>query len=118
MNQTVSVVVVNHRSAEEAAACMASLRDAFARERIEGEIVLVDCGSGADEVRALSALHAEVEVFLDENRGYSGGVNAGLERAGAGRLILSNADVVYLPGALTALLAEIEDPKVGAAAPL
>jgi hypothetical protein len=111
-------VVVNHRSAEEAAACLASLRGAFAHEGIAGEIVLVDCDSGPDEVRALGKLGADAEVFLPENRGYSGGANAGLERARAARLIISNADVVFLPGALTALLAEIETRKVGAAAPL
>jgi len=115
---SLSVVVVNHRSAGEAAVCVASLREAFAREKIEGEIVLVDCASGAEEVRELARLGADVEVFLPDNRGYSGGVNAGLDRAAAARLILSNADVVYLPGALTALLAEIDDLKVGAAAPL
>ena len=114
----VSVVVVNHRSAEEAAACVASLRDAFARENLAGEIVLVDCDSGPEEVRALAALGADAEAFLPENRGYSGGANAGLDRARGSRLIVSNADVVFLPGALTALLAEIEIRKVGAAAPL
>jgi GT2 family glycosyltransferase len=45
-------------------------------------------------------------------------VNAGLERARAPRLLIANADVVFLPDALTVLLAEIEDPSVGAAAPL
>jgi GT2 family glycosyltransferase len=115
---SLSVVVVNHRSAGEAAACVASLREAFAREAIAGEIVLVDCASGPEEVGALARLGADAEVFLPDNRGYSGGVNAGLDAAAGARLILSNADVVYLPGALTALLAEIEDPKVGAAAPL
>jgi len=118
LSSAVSVVVVNHRSAAEAEACVASLREAFAREAIAGEIVLVDCDSGPDEVRALAALRADAEVFLPENRGYSGGANAGLERARAGRLVVSNADVVFLEGALSALLAAIGDPAVGAAAPL
>lgn len=118
MTPAVSVVVVNHRSAEEAAACVASLREAFARERLAGEIVLVDCASGSEEVRALAALGADAEVFLSDNRGYSGGANAGLGQARGTRLVVSNADVVFLEGALTALLAEIAIPKVGAAAPL
>ncbi len=118
MKPSVSAIVVNHRSAAEAAGCVASLREAFARENVAGEIVLVDCASGKDEVRQLSALGADAEAFLPDNRGYSGGVNAGLDRASAPRLILSNADVVFLPGAVTGLLAEIEDPKVAAAAPL
>lgn len=118
MNPAFSAIIVNHRSAGEAAACVASLREAFARENVAGEIVLVDCASGPEEVRELSSLRADAEVFLPDNRGYSGGVNAGLDRARAPRLILSNADVIFLHGAVTALLAEIEDPKVAAAAPL
>jgi N-acetylglucosaminyl-diphospho-decaprenol L-rhamnosyltransferase len=114
----VSVVVVNHRSAGEAAACVASLRAAFAGEGLAGEVVLVDCDSGPEEVRALAALHADAEAFLPENRGYSGGANAGIEKARGARLVISNADVIFLPGALTALLEEIEARKVGAAAPL
>ncbi len=105
MSPRVSAIVVNHRSAAEAAACVASLRQAFASEDIAGEIVLVDCASGPDEVRALEALPADVRVFLDENRGYSGGVNAGLARAGSNRLLLSNADVVFGAGAVSELLA-------------
>ena len=123
MNETapppvVSAIVVNHRSAAEAAACLESLRSAFRRESVAGEIILVDCGSGLEEVRALEAVSADVRVFLDENRGYSGGVNAGLARARGSRLLLANADVVLLEGAVTALLSAIEDPRVGAAAPL
>jgi N-acetylglucosaminyl-diphospho-decaprenol L-rhamnosyltransferase len=114
----VSVVVVSHRSAGEAAGCVASLREAFGRENLSGEVVLVDCASGPEEVRALGLLGADAEIFLPENRGYSGGANAGLERARGPRVVVSNADVVFLPGALTTLLAAIEDTRVGAAAPL
>jgi len=115
---SVSAIVVNHRSAAEARACVASLRDAFARELVGGEIVLVDCASGEEETRALAELPADARVFLPDNRGYSGGVNAGLARARATRLLIANADVVFRPGAVTALLAEIEAPGIGAAAPL
>jgi N-acetylglucosaminyl-diphospho-decaprenol L-rhamnosyltransferase len=114
----VSAIVVNHRSASEAAACAASLREAFRRERVSGELVLVDCASGPEEFGALEKIPAEARVFLEENRGYSGGVNAGLAKAGGARILLANADVILLEGALTALLAAIEDPRVGAAAPL
>lgn len=114
----VSAIVVNHRSAVEARGCVASLREAFSREGLAGEIVLVDCASGPAELRALESLQADTNVFLPDNRGYSGGVNAGLARARSALLILSNADVVFLPDAVTSLLDEIEDPGVGAAAPL
>jgi hypothetical protein len=110
--------VVNHRSAAEAADCVRSLREAFARERVDGEVVLVDCASGPEERAALEALPADARIFLEENRGYSGGVNAGIARARAHRLFLCNADVVFRPEAVGALLQAIEDPAIGAAAPL
>jgi GT2 family glycosyltransferase len=114
----VSAIVVNHRSAAEARHCVASLSGAFAHEGVAGEIVLVDCGSGPEEAEALRALPADTKLLLPENRGYSGGLNAGMARTQSPRLILCNADVVFLPGAVTALLEEIADPRVGAAAPL
>ena len=115
---SVSAIVVNHRSAAEAEACVASLREAFRREGVEGEIVLVDCGSGPEEARALERVPADAKVLLAENRGYSGGVNAGLAKARCARILLANADVVFLDGCVTALLGALEDPRVGAAAPL
>lgn len=118
MTPDVSAIVVNYRQAALAGRCAATLREAFALEKISGEIVLVDCGSGESEAAALEAVPADVRVRLSENRGYSGGVDAGLARARGGRLLLSNADVEYRPGALTALLTALEDPRVGAAAPV
>ncbi len=114
----VSAIVVSHRSAAEAARCVASLTEAFAREGIAGEVVLVDCGSGQEEVARLRDIPADRHVLLPENRGYSGGVNAGLARARGARLILSNADVVFSPGPVGRLLDAIAEPRVGAAAPL
>ncbi|HEU5250185.1 MAG TPA: glycosyltransferase [Thermoanaerobaculia bacterium] len=114
----VSAVVVTHGNASDALACVASLRRAFEEEKISGEIVLVDCGSGAQETRRLESAGADVFLPLAENRGYSGGVNAGLSRARSFRLVLSNADVEFRSGALHPLLEAIEDPGVGAAAPL
>jgi len=118
MTPELSVIVVSHRSAAESAACLASVREAFARESVAGETVLVDCASGADEAARLAALSADVFLPLPENRGYAGGLNAGLARARGKILFLCNADVVFLPGAVAALLAAAREPSVGAAAPL
>jgi N-acetylglucosaminyl-diphospho-decaprenol L-rhamnosyltransferase len=114
----VSAVVVSHGNASEAIACVASLRRALEAESVSGEIVLVDSASGAAEVRRLESAGADLLLPLPENRGYSGGVNAGLARATSFRLLLTNADVVFRPGAVGPLLAAIDDPRVGAAAPL
>ena len=118
MTPEISAVVVNYRTAAEAAGCVQSLRRAFESQAIPGEIVLVDCASGGDEAERLSRAGADTLVALAENRGYSGGVNAGLARARGGLLVLSNADVVFEAGAISALRRAVADPSVGAAAPL
>ena len=118
MGPDVSAIVVNYRSADEARRCVASLRGALAAERIAGEIVLVDCGSGGAEVARLASAGADVLVPLPDNRGYSGGVNAGLARAHSFRLLATNADVLFRPGSIRPLLDAVDDRRVGAAAPL
>lgn len=118
MSPDVSAVVVSHRSSAEALECVASLRTAFRAEGVVGEIVLVDCGSGAAEVRQLETAAADAFLPLVENRGYAGGVNAGLARATSFRIVLCNADVVFSSGALAPLLEAVNDRSVGAAAPL
>jgi GT2 family glycosyltransferase len=114
----VSAIVVSHRSASEAAACVASLREEFTRAGLSGEVLVVDCASGPEEVERLGKLDADLLLPLRENRGYSGGLNAGLARARGRRLLLCNADVIFLPGALAPLVAALEAPSVGVAAPL
>jgi GT2 family glycosyltransferase len=114
----VSVVVVSHRSATEATGCIATLRRTLARENLSGEILLVDCGSGPAEVRRLESAGADLVLALAENRGYSGGTNAGLARARSFRLLLTNADVAFREGAIRPLLDAVDDRRVGAAAPL
>jgi N-acetylglucosaminyl-diphospho-decaprenol L-rhamnosyltransferase len=118
MTPELSAIVVNYKTAPEAIACVRSLQEAFGREGIAGEVVLVDCASGDGERARLESAGADVLVLLPENRGYSGGANAGLARARGAVIVVSNADVVFRPGALTALAAAVRDPKVGAAAPL
>ena len=118
MAADVSAVVVSHESSHEALGCVASLRAAFRAEGIFGELVLVDCGSEAAEARQLEAASADVFLPLAENRGYSGGVNAGLARAASSRILVCNADVTFTAGALAPLLEAVDDRSVGAAAPL
>jgi N-acetylglucosaminyl-diphospho-decaprenol L-rhamnosyltransferase len=118
LTPAVSAIVVNHRSAAEAADCVASLRVELERGGIAGEIVLVDCGSGEEDAERLRRVAADALVLLPENRGYSGGVNAGLERARGATLLLCNADVVFRPGSVAELASAAGERRVGAAAPL
>lgn len=118
MRADVSAVVVSHRSAREALECVKSLRRAFREEGIAGEVIVVDCDSGADQVRLLETAGADLVLPLGENRGYAGGLNAGLATATSFRILLSNADVVFRTGSVVPLLECLDDPAVGVAAPL
>jgi GT2 family glycosyltransferase len=113
----VAGIVVSHRSAVEAGRAVASLRRAFAETGVSGEAVLVDCGSGPDELGRLEEAGADRLVAI-ENRGYSGGVNAGIAAAQARVFLFCNADVELLPGALGPLLEAAGRPEVGAASPV
>jgi len=118
MSPDVSAVVVSHESSREALDCVASLRAAFRADGVGGEIILVDCGSGRVEAGRLANAGADVFLPLAENRGYAGGVNAGLARASSFRILLCNSDVVFAADALAPLLEAVDDRSVGAAAPL
>jgi GT2 family glycosyltransferase len=66
----------------------------------------------------VAGIPADRCLLLSENRGYSGGANAGLAAARGGKLLLCNADVVFQAGAVAALAAALEDSTVGVAAPV
>ena len=111
------VVVVNHRSAAEAAACVASLAGGVRaggdrrRDRARGLRLRARTRSARSR-----RSRADAEVFLPENRGYSGGVNAGLARARARAASSSPTRTSsFSPGALSALLGRARGP--GAWAP-
>lgn len=118
MTVDLSAILVHYRQPELAARCVATLRRALESDGVSGEIVLVDCGSGPEDAARLSSIPADIVVALPDNRGYAGGLNAGLARAGGARLLLSNVDVEYRPGSLSPLLAALDDPAVGVAAPV
>jgi GT2 family glycosyltransferase len=113
----ISAIVVNHRSAAEAAGAVANLRSEFREANRNGEVILVDCGSGPEERPALEAIGADRLLWI-ENRGYSGGLNAGISAARSRVLLFCNADVGFGPGSLAPLLEAIEDPATAAAAPV
>ncbi len=118
MTPDLSAIVVSHATSSEAAACVASLSEAFAREGVRGEIVLVDCASDEEQRALLKAVPADRTLLLADNRGYSGGANAGLAAARGDKLLVCNADVVFHPGAVAALADSLEVPARGAVGPL
>ncbi|MGE0519942.1 MAG: glycosyltransferase family 2 protein [Candidatus Binatia bacterium] len=113
----VSVVVVNWNGRADLETCLGSLL----RQTLAGvEIVLVDNAStdgSLDLVRERFG-SAVRTVQLSENRGYAGGLNAGL-RAARGRLLMAlNADTEVAPECCARLLAAADaHPTTGLFAP-
>ncbi|MBI4034507.1 glycosyltransferase family 2 protein [Candidatus Saccharibacteria bacterium] len=78
MSSKVSVVVPNWNGAERLPPCL----DSLARQTLKHHVIVVDNGSIDASRAVLYSRYPEVEVIpLPKNRGFAGGVNAGLRRA-------------------------------------
>jgi len=101
-----SLILVHYHAADLAVtACEGFARQA-GRAGVELEILVVDNGSDAEERRRLAQGPGRV-LEPGENLGYAGGLNLGVEAATGEVLLLSNADLEPLPGALEGLLASL-----------
>lgn len=118
----VYVVVINWNGKEHLAECFSSLlRTTYGRARF----LLVDNGSrdgSAEFVAERFGADARLEILeLEENRGWSGGNNAGMAYAlerGADYILLLNNDTVTDAEAIGRLVEQAErDPSIGALAP-
>ena len=85
-------------------------------EALAREVVVVENGPGER-----GAEPPDVErLSLAENRGFAGGVNAGvarLEAAGCDRFLVLNNDAVLLPGSLRRLAEALDEAGLGAVGP-
>lgn len=86
------------------------------------ELILVDNASTdgtPDYLRALEAEHGFVRCILnEENRGFAGGNNQGIEQATGSTLILINNDTVVTEGWIERLLRHLGEPEVGMVGPV
>lgn len=113
-----TVVVVTHNSAPLLPALFASLDQGLAGVD-PTEVVVVDNASSdgsADLARSLAP--AATVVDAGGNVGYAAAINLGVRsRRHAGAVLVLNPDVRLTPGAAGALVAALDDPSVGIAAP-
>ncbi len=121
MSATVGIVVLNWNGGAQAVACVESLRGQDYRQRF---IVLVDNQSRPDErARLLQRYGGDADVqccFLDGNRGYAGGINAGLAVALARNpdfVAIATHDVTFANHALSAMVTAAADSRVGIVGP-
>jgi GT2 family glycosyltransferase len=105
----VVAVVLTWNGREDTLPCLASLESAPDRP---DAIVVVDNGSSDGTAEAVRERFPEVElVRSEENLGFAGGNNLGLERArqlGADHVLVLNNDAEVEPGAVRALVEEAE----------
>jgi len=114
----VGVVTVAYESAESLDAFLGSIPAAVS-EPVD-VVVVENASPGADRARAVAERHGARFLQLAENRGYGGGVNAGVQALGAVEFVLvSNPDTVLGPGSLDVLLARGRSrPDAGSLGPL
>jgi GT2 family glycosyltransferase len=121
MRSTVGIVVLNWNGGEQTVACIESLRR---QEYADKFIVLVDNHSSSAERIALQNRYSDAAdvrcCWLDENRGYAGGNNAGVAAAlsnGAELIVIATQDVTFESGALAEMVAATADSGIGIVGP-
>jgi len=112
---SVSVIIPNWNGARYLPECLDSLR-AQAYPRLE--VIVVDNGSTDDSVALVKGGYPEVRLLeLGENRGLTGGVNAGAKVVRGEVLALLNNDALADPGWVAALVDALSrHPEAGMAA--
>jgi GT2 family glycosyltransferase len=111
----VTVIILNYNGWRFLPACLNSL--AATDYPVEAlDILVVDNASHDDSVRLVREQFPSVRVLaLNDNRGFSGGNNAGMRTTSAPYVVLLNNDTAVEPGWLKPLVAAAEaDPSVGA----
>jgi GT2 family glycosyltransferase len=113
----VGVVVVTHNSARDIPLLIDGLRIAAHDRPIR--LIVVDNQSTDDTVSLVRAQGDIILVEPGENRGYSGGINAGMPSVGScENVLILNPDLELAPDAVPRLIAATDEAAVGAVVPL
>ncbi len=109
---SVSVIVP---AFNEAVGIAAAVRSLAASDYPSLEIVVVDDGSTDDTAAVVRNLQLpNVRVISQPNAGKPAALNAGIAAATGDVLVLVDGDTVFAPTAVSALVAALADPSVGA----
>ncbi len=108
----VTIIIPNYNGCDFLKACLASLEPVLQSEGFGSQggiqILVVDNGSTDGSVPFLEALEGVESIFLPENTGFCGAVNAGIRAAKTKYVILLNNDTKVLPGYVTELVEVME----------
>ena len=111
----IGVGIVTYNSADHISDLIRTLRETL--EGFSHRIVVADNASEDTTVAQLEDAGIEV-VRMGSNRGYSAGINACLRSlADARAVLILNPDIKLGSGSVSALLAALDDPRVGVVAP-
>ncbi len=119
IHPSVMIVIPNWNLKNDLAECLDSL---LANHYPDLHIVVIDNASSDGSAEFISSQYPLVRVIrLDQNRGYAGALNIGIEMAQEIRIdfiLALNNDTVIPPGAIDRLVQRmLEDPTVGVVAP-
>lgn len=106
----VGVIVLDYGRAADAENAARSARDSD----LDAEVLIVENGAGVEDA-------APGRLRLADNRGFAGGMNAGIRRLladGCERVLLLNNDAVLEEGCLRLLARALDDPSLAAVGPL
>jgi GT2 family glycosyltransferase len=119
MDPLVAVVIVHWHHIEDTVECLASLRNsAYAHQLV---IVVNNSSADFDAVRVSEVYPAIRIVHAEQNLGFAGGCNLGIQVAlanNADYVYLLNPDTVVHANFISALLPAFADPRVGIAGPI
>jgi N-acetylglucosaminyl-diphospho-decaprenol L-rhamnosyltransferase len=115
VNLNLSVIVVNHNTRDILLKCLASI----ARSADQSEVVVVDNGSTDGSVAAVRDEFPNVKIIrCSGNQGYSRANMLGFRASTAQYVLFLNSDTVVPSGALSRLVAFLEErPHIAACGP-
>lgn len=101
MNEPVTLLIVNYRSAELTSRAILSARQTT---QTPLRVVIVDNSVDPEEVAKLRGLEAVEVVASPDNVGYAAAINRAVGTLTGGKVVLSNPDVEFDPGCIDQLL--------------
>jgi N-acetylglucosaminyl-diphospho-decaprenol L-rhamnosyltransferase len=117
MRMNLSIVIPSYNARALLRRALTTLEVTLKAVAPDAEVILVDGRSQDGSFEMVKEEFPWVHAYTSENHGFAHAVNRGLERASHENLLLLNSDLFLGPEALTAMLARLADPKVGAVAP-
>jgi GT2 family glycosyltransferase len=111
------IIIISYNSRDLTLNCIKSLKDTA--DGLINKIIVVDNNSSDDTVESVKKKYPDVVIIENrENAGYAKAVNIGAKEVVSDYLIVSNADVIYHPGAVKALIEFLKDnPKAAVNGP-